>query len=296
MSEEISNKILKEVYPQRRPEAHKYDFGHLLVIGGSKLYSGSPAFNALAAYRTGVDLVTVVAPRRAADIIASFSPDLITYPIEGDFFTPKHLHEVNDLLNGKDAVVVGGGMGREFETLEFIRQFLMGLNTPAVIDADALHAVEGKGAYQESAEASMFEGKNFILTPHAHEFYILTGRELPTDEVKRADIVREAAAGLETIILTKGSPDIVSDGTRVALNRTGNPYLTVGGTGDTLAGICGAYLTFGLDPFTAACAAAFVNGRAGDLAAEELGAALMATDLLDYLPQALSPEQQRINS
>ena len=79
------------------------------------------------------------------------------------------------------------------------------------------------------------------------------------------------AADLETVILEKGNPDIISDGERVVANRTGNPFMTVGGTGDTLAGICGAYLAFGLDPFTAACAGAFVNGRAGDLAAEELG-------------------------
>lgn len=288
MVEEVTADILKEVYPERRVAAHKYDFGHLLVIGGSKLYSGSPAFNALAAYRAGVDLVTVVAPRRAADIVASFSPDLITYPIEADFFTLEHPAEVESFLENKDAVVIGGGMGREFETLEFIRRFLMRLELPAVVDADALHAVEGKSAYQESAEAAMFEGKNFILTPHAHEFYVLTGRKLPEDEAGRIEAVREAAAGLETIILEKGNPDIVSDGERAAVNRTGNPFMTVGGTGDTLAGICGAYLAFGLDPFTAACAGAFVNGRAGDLAAEELGPSLLASDLLDYIPQAIS--------
>lgn len=289
MATEITADVLRQVYPERRPEAHKYNFGHLLVIGGSKLYSGSPAFNALAAYRAGVDLVTVVAPRRAADSVASFSPDLITYPIEADFLTPDHLSEVESFLKNKDAVVIGGGMGREFETLEFIRRFLTRLELPAVIDADALYAAEGKSAYQESAEASMFEGKNFILTPHAYEFYVLTGRELPESEIDRIEAVREAAAGLETIILEKGNPDIISDGTRVAVNRTGNPYMTVGGTGDTLAGICGAYLAFGLDPFTSACAGAFVNGLAGDLAAADLGPSLLASDLLAYIPEAISP-------
>ena len=288
MTEEIAEDILEQVYPERPTGAHKYNFGHLLVIGGSKLYSGSPAFAALAAYRAGVDLVTVVAPRRAADTIASFSPDLITYPIENDFFTPDHLSEVENFLENKDAVVIGGGMGREFETLEFIRRFLARLELPAVIDADALHAVEGKSAYQESAEASMFEERNFILTPHAYEFYVLTGRRLPEDEAERIEIVKEAAAGLETIILEKGNPDIISDGTRIAVNRTGNPFMTVGGTGDTLAGICGAYLAFGLDPFTAACAGAYVNGRAGDLTTEDLGPSLLASDLLDYIPQAIS--------
>ena len=288
MAKKVSAEILRRVYPERRAEAHKYNFGHLLVIGGSKLYSGSPAFNALAAYRAGVDLVTVIAPRRAADIVASFSPDLITYPVEADYFTSEHLSEVESFLENKDAVVIGGGMGREFETLEFIRRFLSRLELPAVVDADAIYAFEGKGAYQESAEGSMVEGKNFILTPHAYEFYILTGRKLSEDEAGRIEAVREAAAGLETIILEKGNPDIITDGERIALNRTGNPFMTVGGTGDTLAGICGAYLALGLDSFMAACAAAYVNGRAGDLAAEELGPSLLTSDLLDYIPKALS--------
>jgi len=139
--------------------AHKGDFGHLLVIGGSKLYSGSPAFNALAAYRVGVDLVTVVAPQRAADIVAAFSPDLITYPVTGDFFNVDHLPEVEHLLEGKSAVVIGGGMGREPETFQFIRRFLARRKLPVVVDADALYALaEGGGTFSD---------KEFVFTPHA---------------------------------------------------------------------------------------------------------------------------------
>ena len=279
MAEEVSADILKQVYPERRAAAHKGDFGHLLVIGGSKLYSGSPAFNALAAYRAGVDLVTVVAPQRAADIVASFSPDLITYPVTGDFFNVDHLPEVEHLLAGKSAVVIGGGMGRERETREFIRRFLRKLELPAVVDADAIYA--------PAEEGGAFSGKEFVFTPHAHEFRILTGRVLPEEEVGRTEVVREAARALETVILAKGDPDTISDGERALVNRTGNPFMTVGGTGDTLAGICGAYLAMGIDPLTAASAAAFVNGQAGDLAAEELGPSLVASDLLNFIPKTL---------
>ena len=90
--EMVKSNILKRVYRRRRQWSRKYDFGHLLVIGGSKLYSGSPAFNAQAALRAGVDLVTIIAPERAANIVASFGPDLITYPLAGDFIKKSHLN------------------------------------------------------------------------------------------------------------------------------------------------------------------------------------------------------------
>jgi len=279
MAEEIKPEILEKIYRPRKVAAHKYDFGHLLVIGGSKLYSGSPALNALAAYRTGVDLVTVVAPQRAADIIATFAPDLITYPMAGDYFQASHLEEVLFLLEQKTAVVIGGGMGRGEETLEFIGSFLQRVELPVVVDADAIYA------------AAQFKdklvGKSLIYTPHAHEFSVLTGREPTPDFEQRVDTVEQAAVDLKAVILLKGSWDIVSDGTKVAANKTGNPLMTVGGTGDTLAGIVGSFLAQGIDPFTAACAAAYLNGAAGDLAAEELGPALTASDLLDFIPEIL---------
>jgi len=173
MVEEVKPEILEKIYRPRAAGAHKYDFGHLLVVGGSKLYSGSPALNALAAYRTGVDLVTVVAPQRAADIVATFSPDLITYPVTGDHFQPAHLEEVVSLLDQKTALVIGGGMGREKGTLEFVKQFLLQVELPVVVDADAIYA---------AAEIKdQLVGKPLVFTPHAHEFSVLTGEESAPD-------------------------------------------------------------------------------------------------------------------
>lgn len=281
--EEVGGEILKRVYKPRDPDARKYGFGHLLVIGGSKLYSGSPALNALAAYRSGVDLVTVVAPKRAADIVASFSPNLITYPVEGDYFEPKNVDEIQKLLENKSSVVIGGGMGREEKTFEFISEFLRIVGVPAVIDADAIYAV-----------AKEFPGPdpqkfNAVLTPHLYEFYVLTGVKLSNNLEERIAAVKKAAADLKTTILLKGRVDIISDGKSVALNRTGSPYMTVGGTGDTLAGILGSLLAQGHDVWTSSCAAAYINGKAGELAAKDFGPSLTATDLIDYLPKAVSP-------
>jgi len=270
----ITKKILKEVYKPRKKDSHKYDYGHLLVIGGNKKYSGSPAFASLAAYRSGVDLVTTVAPERAANIIATFSPDLITIPLKGDYLKKEHL-KVIDTKN-VSAVVIGGGLGRKKETLDTVNKFLKNLDKPCVIDADATYAV--------AKNKKVLKNKPFVLTPHLHEFYVLTGIEIKKMKLKkRIETVRKVALDLKTTVLLKGNPDIISNGKETSINKTGNPYMTVGGTGDVLAGILGSLMAQGVEPFRAACAAAYINGKAGDLAAKEKKVALTASDVIDKI-------------
>lgn len=270
----IDKAFLKKVYKERSSSAHKYDFGHLLIIGGSKMYSGAPALAALAAYKAGVDLVTVVAPERAADIIASFSPDMITYPLKGSYLNEGHLKELLDLTENKDAVVIGNGLERRAETLEVVSGFLKKVDLPCVIDAGAIYAV---------AKDKVFK-KSFVLTPHAGEFYVLTGIKLGGKSLnEKIRIVKDYAAKLNTNILLKGNVDIISDGKKVFLNKTGNPYMTKGGTGDTLAGILGSLLAQGHSPLIASGVAAYINGKAGDIVAKEKKQALTAMDLVDAI-------------
>jgi hydroxyethylthiazole kinase-like uncharacterized protein yjeF len=277
--EKIKKSILKKVYKRRKAWAHKFNYGNLLVIGGSKMYSGSPTLNAMAALRSGVDLVTIMAPRRVADIIASFSPDLVTYPLKGDFITNVHVKTLIKFTKGKTAVVIGGGMWRSKMVLSAINAYLKRIRTPCVIDADAIHAV--------ATDKQIISGKPFILTPHSYEFQVLSGKK-PSEKLKeRVKAVYATAANLKTTVLLKGHVDIISDGKRVAINETGNPYLTVGGTGDTLAGVCGSLLAQGVDLFTAACAAAYINGKAGDIAAKKLKQSIIATDLIKAIPKAI---------
>lgn len=271
----VGQAILKKVYKKRSPYSHKYNFGHLLVIGGSKLYSGSPALASLAAYRTGVDLVTTAAPERAANIIATFSPDMITYPLKGSYINKKHVKELLSLTENKKAVVIGGGVERRKETFKAVQGFLRQVELPCVIDADAIHA---------AAKDKSVLKKSFVLTPHAREFYVLTGINLDNlsqDSIAKA--VKKAAKELNTVILLKGHTDIISDGKNTILNKTGNPYLTVGGTGDTLAGILGSLLAQGIDILTASAAAAYINGRAGDIATKEKKQAVTSTDLINSI-------------
>ncbi len=280
--EVVKKEVLKKVFPERKKSTHKYDYGHLLVIGGSDLYSGSPALvgtAALASLRTGVDLITIAAPRRAATIIASFAPDLITYPLEGNFLDKKHLKTLLKLTEGKMAVVIGNGLERRKETLSTINEFLKKIKLPCVIDADAIHAVsKNKKVIRE----------NFIITPHQQEFYILTNIKIINKPLKeKIKIVKESASKLKTTILLKGNPDIISNGKQIAINKTGNVYLTKGGTGDTLAGICGSLLAQNNKPFESACAAAYINGKAGDIVAKNYKQSLIASDIIKAIPKAI---------
>lgn len=274
----VDKKLIKKIFKPRDKWSHKGDFGSLLVIGGSKKYSGSPAFNALAAYMTGVDLVTIAAPTRAANIIASFSPDLITHPLEGNYLNDTHLDDIFFLTKDVNAVAIGGGLERNEGTLVTVRRILKGLTLPCVIDADGIHAV---------TKDKKVLNKDCILTPHSNEFYVLTGKKPEPDIKKRVDLVKKEASKLGCVIALKGYVDVISDGKQVMINKTGNPYLTVGGTGDTLTGICGALLARGIDPFDAACVACYINGKAGDLAAKKLGEGLMASDLIKEIPNVI---------
>lgn len=285
----ITNDILKQVYQPREPEAKKYDFGILLVIGGGEFYTGSPALAALSAFRAGVGMVNILAPQRAADIIAGFSPNLAAYPLPGLCLNGSHLatllsftHSANGVSDGKMAVVVGGGLGRSEETKETVLQYLSRAEVKrAVVDADGIYAVaKGIKAVQD---------KDFVFTPHLFEFFILTGidvRNLSFSQKIKA--VQEQAKKLGAVIALKGRKDIISDGKETAVNETGTPYLAVGGTGDTLAGICGSLIAQGLEPFLAAQAACFINGRAGEIAAEKLGPSLTAVDLIEAIPEAIA--------
>lgn len=275
----VEKGILRKIYKKRAPWSHKYFFGHLLIIGGSRHYSGSPTLNALAALRAGVDLVTIASPERAANIIASFAPDLIAYPLEGNFLNKNHLEELFRLTQNKTAVVIGGGLCREKGILEAVIEYLKNIKIPCVIDADAIHAV--------AIDKKILENKNFVVTPHSYEFFILSGIKVSANLKERIEIVKRVASELKTTILLKGHVDVISDGKKNALNRTGCSYMTKGGMGDTLAGITGALLARRINCFEAACAAAYINGLAGELAAKKLGESTIASNILEEIPNVL---------
>lgn len=284
---EVTKNILKEIYKKRAEGVRKYDFGLLIVIGGSEFYSGSPAFSALAAFRAGVDMVRIIAPKRAADIIASFKPDLAAYPLGGVRLNKEHLstlismaESAKAVARGKTAVVIGGGLGRSEETKDTVLDFLSRVSVPMVIDADGIYALE--------KNPGIISGKPFLITPHIYEFFVLTGKSVDgLSEEAKIKMVQQESARLNTTIVLKGQLDIISDGKEVALSKTGSLYMTKGGMGDTLAGIAGALMARGISPLKAGQAAAYINGAAGELAIKKFGESVMASDLIECITDVI---------
>ncbi|RLE99731.1 MAG: bifunctional ADP-dependent NAD(P)H-hydrate dehydratase/NAD(P)H-hydrate epimerase [Thermoprotei archaeon] len=268
-------KVLK-----RDPWSHKGHFGKVMIVGGSKFFSGAPALAALAALRTGADLAVVYAPLSTAQVVKSFSPNIIAVPLQGEFILPEHVDYILSESEKFDTVAVGPGLSTNGESLKACYSIVSKLakEKTVVVDADGLKAL---------AKYGIPEGK-IVLTPHAGEFYMLFGEKPSLSIVERGKLVQKHAAEKNTVILLKGHVDVISDGSRVKYNTTGNPGMTVGGTGDVLTGILAELTTLTNDLFQAACCAAFISGLAGDLTYKEKGYELVATDVIEKIPEALS--------
>ena len=252
--------------PSRERRAHKGAGGKVLVIGGGP-YQGAPWLAGLGALRAGADIVRIASP------VFEPLPDLIYERLPGERIGEEHRERLIKLAGYADVVICGNGLGTESHgVIHTVAPFCK----KAVIDADAIRL--------PLPEA----GNETLYTPHAGEFARITGIRLPDDLKKRALAVK--GAGINGTVLLKGPTDIITDGKRVRFNRTGDPAMTVGGTGDVLAGIAGA-LFCRLPAFDSACIGAYVNGIAGQEVAAERGEGMLATDLVDRIPAVLFRER-----
>ncbi|MDR2854906.1 MAG: NAD(P)H-hydrate dehydratase [Methanomicrobiales archaeon] len=260
--------------PQRLPAAHKGDGGKVLIIGGGP-YQGAPYLTALAALRAGADLVTVYSP------VPSHHMDIIWIPSQGPYIDASDLPYLLDHINAADVVICGNGLGKE-TPISVLAEIIQS-SKRIVCDADALQ--------------KPFLGKEeTVWTPHAGEFLRLTGAaSVPESQgeelARRAALVLEetkkiiqSGSGQSGTMLLKGAIDIISDAQNIRFNQTGTPAMTVGGTGDVLAGVCGALLCY-LSGYHAASLAAWIIGSAGEEVEKSRGIGLMATDLLDIIPK-----------
>ena len=265
----------------RNPTAHKGDFGRLLVIGGSEVYSGAPALVSLAAMRTGVDLVYLATPQKNAYEISSMSPDLITIKLDGKNLKPSNLETLKPYLSIVDVVAIGPGVGLAPETQEFIKAVIdeaERVGKPLLLDADGLKAF---AKFKRPLKIPL------VLTPHEREYTILTGETLTENIEERVLSIQQTAKKLNATVLLKGKVDIICNAEKSKLNFTGNPGMTVGGTGDVLSGIVAGLMALHVDSFEAAVAGAFVNGAAGDRVADDIGYHMVATDIIEWIPWIL---------
>ena len=270
--------------PKRAADSHKGQNGRVLIVGGSLEYTGAVLLAGLAAFRSGVDNVTVAAPEKVAWALNTMSPDLITVKFKGERFLAKHAAKVARLAKDFDAVLLGNGLSRHLSTMEFVRKLLSSAKGKQVwvVDADALRAIRGPDTAVKRA----------ILTPHKDELRAMlknAGIELSLSgkPEKDADTLQKALKPLltdDTVLLLKGKVDSILSASKIVFNSTGNAGMTVGGTGDVLAGLCAGLASQMRSPFSAACAAAYINGALGDRLHKSMGNGYIASDLVNLIP------------
>jgi len=268
-------------YPRPAKKSHKGDNGVVLIIGGGP-YIGAPALSGLAALRTGVDLVYIATPQRSWESVAAFSPNFIVKDLTQDMFTKIDIPLIEELLRKSTGVILGPGLGTAPETEEAIILLVRRViaeKKPLVLDADAIKPVGGN--------LSLIKNSTTVVTPHVGEFKKLTGITLPQDLDERMTLVKEWSKKIGVTIFLKGYLDILSNGINIKQNKVHNEAMTVGGTGDVLAGIIGALLSKGVRPFEAVRVAAFLNGEAGNEAFQKKSYGLLATDIIEEIPTIL---------
>lgn len=244
--------------------AEKGDSGRVGVVAGSVEYPGPPALAGEAALRTGADVATVLTSEVVLNAVGGYTPNLVLRRYTGDYLSRNSTGKAVALADGSDALVVGPGLGHPDR--EAVRRLLAETDLPTVVDADAI---------QPALDADLSRA---VVTPDAHEIEQI--------EAEYDDLASFAAA-TGAVVVAKGSEDVVVDGESRWTNESGTPALTVAGTGDALAGVVGALLGWGLDRVEAARVGTWVLGRAGELAADEYGTGVLATDVVERIPAAM---------
>lgn len=271
---------VRSILPDRNPWGHKGGFGKVLLLCGSRGFTGAAYLSTMGALRVGAGLVYLGVPESiyAIEAVKLNEPVVFPLPEEGGKLSKEAISRILERLPAMDAVLVGCGLGVSEGTLAVVRAVLDHAACPVVLDADGINVL--------SAHMDVLRGrqKPTILTPHDGEF-IRAGGNLGDDRMASA---AEFAAENGCILLLKGHRSCITDGNIGYLNRTGNPGMAVGGSGDVLAGMIAGLLGQGIKPLKAAACAAWLHGAAGDLCASELGQqGMLPTDMLNALPRLL---------
>jgi NAD(P)H-hydrate epimerase len=293
----IRREVIAEI-PRRGSGSNKFTAGSVLVCGGSHGLTGAPAMAAMAAARAGAGYVTIAAP---ASVVAALQAKLLEVMVaelpETDEGAGPQVLEALARAERANSVVLGPGLGRDDRARTFARVVLNKAPRPLVLDADGLGAIAGE------LELVELRGEPTVLTPHTGELARLLQSDSDAIDARRLANAREVADRSRGIVVLKGDDTIIAEPGqraapgdadagpgRVAISPGRAPALATAGTGDVLAGVLGAFLAKGMEPFTAACAAVHLHLRAGQLAASEVGGVdgVIASDVIAQLPRALA--------
>jgi len=261
---------LRRLFVARPCDSNKGMYGHVFLVGGSFGKSGAPAMSGFGALRSGAGLVTVAVPKEILTAVAAYRPELMTEPLETVDF------------QRATVLAIGPGLGTSCETVRFVKQLYAESPVPAVVDADALNAMAGDLGYTDKIR---------ILTPHPGEMGRLLGISTKEVQADRLGHAQNLAKKSGATIVLKGDRTVIAfpDG-ETWVNPTGSPSMATGGTGDILTGMtAGLVAQHPKDWKRAVCAAVWLHGRCGELAARDLGEeSTLAADLLTYLPEAMN--------
>lgn len=279
------NAIL-ERFPKRQPDTHKGDFGHVLVVAGSLGYTGAAYLASQAALLAGAGLVTLAIGKSLHGILASKLVEVMVKPFFETRDASLSLMALKELLAFSEkcsVVALGPGISQNKETQELVRNLITKLDKPVVLDADGINAMAGHVDLLKDAKSGL------ILTPHPGEMSRLIGKDISEIQKDRNNVAIGFAREYNTVLVLKGHQTLVADPAgQIYVNTTGNAGMASGGCGDVLTGMIAAFIAQGCGPFEAAALAAYFHGLAGDAAAKEKGlSSLIATDLLNKLPEIL---------
>ncbi len=277
---------VKSIFPSKRdPQSHKGDFGRVLIIAGSRGFTGAAALTSLGALRIGAGLVYLAVPESLIDILEAKLTEVIKIPVsESDgAFDIKSFLDLKEHIERSDVVVLGPGIGTSLPTKVFVHELLEKIDKPIVIDADGLNCLLGNLDLLKKYKGSI------VITPHPGEMARLMGIKTSEVQENRLDIAERFSSEYNVTLVLKGARTIISspDG-RTYINPTGNPGMATGGTGDVLTGMIGGLMAQGLDPVEASCIAVFLHGLSGDIVSSKKGELpLIASDLLDFISEAI---------
>lgn len=267
--------------PPRDVAGHKGNYGTVMVIGGGRGMAGAVSLAGAGALRSGAGKVRILCPFEVQPTVAQFEPSYMAYPLadeHGQIDFPLCGDVLERFLKDATVLVVGPGLGQSDKIRDLMHWVLHSVTIPTVIDADGLNSLEGRAGWLKGLKRPV------ILTPHPKEFSRLTGESVEAIQADREGAAARFAATENLVVVLKGSGTVVSDGSRVYVNKTGNPGMATGGSGDVLGGVIAAMIGQSLNAFEAAVLGVYAHGLAGDIAKDQNGeVGMIAGDIVDSL-------------
>lgn len=271
--------------PAREEESHKGTYGSVLLVAGSQGMTGAAILAGRGALRGGAGLVYLACPLITLPVIATAEPSYLTLPLPDDQsgrITGIAEDVIQDHLPQMTALGIGPGLGQSNQLDRLVTDLYQKAERPSLFDADALNALSRHKYLLDKHAGSR------ILTPHPGEFARLIDSTPDLVQADRENLATQFAADKDVVLVLKGHETIVTNGSQVYLNTTGNAGMATGGSGDVLTGLITALLAQGMPPFEAAQLGVYLHGQAGDLAAEQFGrVSLIASDLPKFLALAV---------